>query len=131
MRISDWSSDVCSSDLAHPRRLPVDLRRNALVLHVLHGRAVAVRDAVEGIVAGRADVLSAHQRVEDAGCRAHRGLDGGAAVLHAAGEVARPHRPDEHTSELHSLMRNSYAGLCLTKQIISYIRITASVSCFY
>src|SRR3546814_559776 len=131
MRISDWSSDVCSSDLerfvlvrvavqdvgraevvvqavdrlpvarcgdrgqrgaAHPRRLPVDLRRNALVLHVLHGRAVAVRDAVEGIVAGRADGLSAHQRVEDAGCRAHRGLDGGAAVLLAAGEVG--HRED-------------------------------------
>src|SRR3546814_9936084 len=51
LRISDWSSDVCSSDLA--------------------------------------DGLSAHQRVEDAGCRAHRGLDGGAAVLLAAGEVAR------------------------------------------
>src|SRR3546814_16842411 len=51
LRISDWSSDVCSS--------------------------------------GPADGLSAHQRVEDAGCRAHRGLDGGAAVLLAAGEVAR------------------------------------------
>src|SRR5690606_9265405 len=74
---------------AHPRRLPVDLGRNALVLDVLDGRAVAVGDAVERVVAGRGDGLAADQRVEDAGGRAHRGLDRGAAVLLAAGEVAR------------------------------------------
>src|SRR3546814_17050178 len=121
MRISDWSSDVCSSDLqrleagerfvlvrvavedvgggevvvqaverlpvarcgdrgqggaAHPRRLPVDLRRNALVLHVLHGRAVAVRAADEVIVAGRDVGLSAKQRVETGGGRDQRVWEG-------------------------------------------------------
>src|SRR3546814_12608352 len=98
------------------RRPPRSTRTDTLVPYTTlfrsHGRAVAVRDAVEGIVAGRADGLSAHQRVEDAGCRAHRGLDGGAAALLAAGEVARQQdveRSEEHTSELQSLMRHSYA----------------------
>src|SRR3546814_2123991 len=46
----------------------------------------------------------------DAECR-------GAPGANAAGEdLATPDRSEEHTSELQSLMRNSYAVFCLTKK---------------
>src|SRR3546814_4218239 len=39
-----------------------------------------------------------------------------AAAVREAGSVAGQHRSEEHTSELQSLMRNSYAVFCLKKQ---------------
>src|SRR3546814_14385402 len=69
MRISDWSSDVCSSDLARfkdrhrraaARRIPVDDRRQ-LVVRVdaseRGGQLVAVEDVVGQDMIGRADLL--------------------------------------------------------------------------
>src|SRR3546814_10682669 len=95
MRISDWSSDVCSSDL-------------------LEQVAVAVRDPceIERIAARRGSRTDA-QRVEQL-ARA-RFVDAG----HAFRRVANPFilkqraecggRSEEHTSELQSLNRISYA----------------------
>src|SRR3546814_9397860 len=106
MRISDWSSDVCSSDL---------------------GGAVALaRDAV----AGDAPQQSADNRAADgvamAAAADHVGIV--ARVISAAigavviGIIRRRRivdagaRSEEHTSELQSLMRISYAVFCLKKK---------------
>src|SRR3546814_8400770 len=111
MRISDWSSDVCSSDL-----LRVVPGRDALSLPVSkHG---APRDAqrcgylVVGLVAGRQpahlppttrDVVGGVARVRLAQSRRS-----------AAASAAT--RSEEHTSELQSLMRISYAVFWLEKK---------------
>src|SRR3546814_3611831 len=106
MRISDWSSDVCASDL--PRRRGVrEARReraaetveggddleHALFAHRRHFRPVRV-------AVGRAQVVHA------------RPLPGRGVRRRGA---AAP-RSEEHTSELQSLMRNSYAVICLKKK---------------
>src|SRR3546814_3742855 len=84
MRISDWSSDVCSSDL---QRTPAG-RRARMVLAVV-GRL--------------------HERPEpDAGAVAQVGQHKRPAV--------EKRRSEEHTSELQSLMRISYAVFCLKKK---------------
>src|SRR3546814_7631207 len=100
MRISDWSSDVCSSDLgAHqPSGGRGDLRP-ARPARAAGGRGDAARsDSLRRRPAGARPALR-DRRVED---RARAGLAGG--------------RSEEHTSELQSLMRISYAVFCLKKK---------------
>src|SRR3546814_6756715 len=110
MRISDWSSDVCSSDL----REDVDALQPAVarvVEHLAHGGAgdhPAHRDVDLGLE---------HGSLEDRRFQAVAGLaaaevqaDGPVAVTRAGG------RSEEHTSELQSLMRISYAVFCLKKK---------------
>src|SRR3546814_9679256 len=96
MRISDWSSDVCSSDLrpaitashalrdvAWRRRCPISIisSRNAQMAPIASMRSVAIasgpRETTWGIGVSRSE---------------------------------------EHTSELQSLMRISYAVFCLKKK---------------
>src|SRR3546814_6195432 len=121
MRISDWSSDVCSSDL-----------QVAVVagLHELHDDPLALDEAV-GMAGGRGD-LQAHVLVEVAlavgleqrdhlAVRPDPHLDVVLAGLDAVdrGDIAAHlfdlpgFRSEEHTSELQSLMRISYAVFCL------------------
>src|SRR3546814_2024215 len=118
MRISDWSSDVCSSDLGEA----IGLARRALDDHAIAalvgddrrgGAAVARVDrggeAVEAVV-GRVDrdgVIGA------ADAQRHRAL---ADRRFAVGDDGRIGRSEEHTSELQSLMRTSYAVFCLKKK---------------
>src|SRR3546814_7762900 len=100
MRISDWSSDVCSSDLAVDdafRRRVVPAR----LLPVPDIRAAAVADADTGT---SGDVLSRT-------CLRHPRRH------HCLQSDLRVARSEEHTSELQSLMRISYAVFCLTKKI--------------
>src|SRR3546814_10863586 len=118
MRISDWSSDVCSSDLLWVGGVAVlaesVLRRAAGAradigepgLHVI-GRAGAI---VVGPVAQRGGGEVAQRAVVDLGIR--RG-DAGRRVG-VADDGAE--RSEEHTSELQSLMRISYAVFCLKKK---------------
>src|SRR3546814_1885202 len=96
MRISDWSSDVCSSDLH---------RVVGAVLHLLEQHR-ALR-AGDGGVADPGDVgLSG------------RGNGGVVALfVHRRSPSLRFRcRSEEHTSELQSLMRISNAVLCLNKK---------------
>src|SRR3546814_4020103 len=99
MRISDWSSDVCSSDLA-ARRLgqsqqPLDGHR--------HRVRPGARSARRERAPGHRPPLSPAAR------RAPQPRAGGDCGLGGEG------RSEEHTSELQSLMRISYAVFCLKK----------------
>src|SRR3546814_7490058 len=96
MRISDWSSDVCSSDL---RRRNVEQHHAATdagfeveIFVQLH-----VRPEIDELDAGvgRADTVDTPETLDDA---------------------HRIPRSEEHTSELQSLMRISYAVFCLKKK---------------
>src|SRR3546814_6030130 len=94
MRISDWSSDVCSSDLADFRTR--ERRSFTARLTQLDGRKLdrldlgdegAAKAAVAAVEAGDFEI----------------------------GEVEKK-RSEEHTSEFQSLMRISYAVFCLKKK---------------
>src|SRR3546814_9746725 len=101
MRISDWSSDVCSSDLQDP----------VLLLHPA--------DAAAGRAGPDAGALLRRpQDQERCRCARHSGNQAELYLL--------PCRSEEHTSELQSLMRISYAVFCLKKKNDSLRRITAS-----
>src|SRR3546814_938101 len=104
MRISDWSSDVCSSDLAEP----------AFVLHVDHERGDLVV-AERGIARyHRAPGLRVHP--QRGRVRNRVVLGGHHAKLHHPAVHGVVQRSEEHTSELQSLMRISYAVFCLKKK---------------
>src|SRR3546814_6045978 len=112
MRIRDWSSDVCSSDLAALRlhaqgqRLFLCRRQVALIgVDVVEGVAfVAVEAGRRGIVGAPAVPF----RIPPDAAQ-----PGGGFLRREAGAVDRS---EEHTSELQSLMRISYAVFCLKKK---------------
>src|SRR3546814_3048972 len=97
MRISDWSSDVCSSDLWFAvdvsgetvSRTAAGQWREGAALNL--ERALKLGDEMGG------HIVTGH-------------VDGVAAVIEVRGEGDRS---EEHTSELQSLMRSSYAAFCL------------------
>src|SRR3546814_8938845 len=121
MRISDWSSDVCSSDL-----------------RLMSSACLASGDG-EGKPAGgrRLRVLDLFSCI---GCHAKGLHDAGPFVTTKFVEFSawrrdqlarlfpgipqhddvRTYRSEEHTSELQSLMRISYAVLCLKKKKKTY-----------
>src|SRR3546814_4008158 len=117
MRISDWSSDVCSSDLA------ADAFRGAADEGVLAGE-VQVHGVSAGVgrriaVSGAAAEFLHHaraQRVVAAGRRCEFGERESAFQRVFLVESVEG-RSEEHTSELQSLMRISYAVFCLKKKI--------------
>src|SRR3546814_6513072 len=105
MRISDWSSDVCSSDLTRatgekqgiPRHRPIP----GIVPERGGGRPADRRASADRRYHQLADRLARrHPRDRLAALRQRKG------------------RSEEHTSELQSLMRISYAVFCLKKKKI-------------
>src|SRR3546814_6606167 len=157
MRISDWSSDVCSSDLLAEQVDDLRLhrhveRRRRLVEHyeawlqhhgagdgdalaLAAGELVGVAVAAVGIeadflqrgddhrlalVPGAAQVMDLQalgNDLADREARAERAI--GILEDDPHGAAQRPQvlvRSEEHTSELQSLMRNSYAVFCLKKK---------------
>src|SRR3546814_3603960 len=127
MRISDWSSDVCSSDLPIARGL-------VQIAHL----GIGVGEDDPGLV--RIGAALRVPCVDQLGPRSlarlgrvdHAVLLIGMDRLAGAARRQRPRgvalpvlmlpanlvdlRSEEHTSELHSLMRNSYAVFCLKKK---------------
>src|SRR3546814_2644651 len=91
MRISDWSSDVCSSDLT------------------------AAADAVN---LGQLDAAVGAIPVDsnNTGGFAAPSATGDNSLAVGNGAEASGERSEEHTSELQSLMRISYAVFCLKKK---------------
>src|SRR3546814_7688570 len=112
MRISDWSSDVCSSDLLVPEQLAFDQclgHRGAVHDHI--GPVPARRQAVQAL----GDQFLARPAFAD---HQHRAVERGREAR-AFDRVLK--RSEEHTSELQSLMRSSYAVFCLKKKKINNI----------
>src|SRR3546814_7251726 len=104
MRISDWSSDVCSSDLSATGLVLADVRHD-LVRMLVCDLATADRDRL----------MTA---LEELGREASLALDGERVPMDRRSHVYSVdlRRSEEHTSELQSLMRNSYAVFCLKKK---------------
>src|SRR3546814_3630020 len=101
MRISDWSSDVCSSDLisANLDGGCLYVHRGLPIFYHLAGGCIATRYPFP-------DHLSL-------------AIEGVALDVDPVAEVKRilaARRSEEHTSELQSLMRISYAVFCLKKK---------------
>src|SRR3546814_6749974 len=108
MRISDWSSDVCSSDLVlteqrvRTRAVRGEEIEVAVIVEIdpaRLARRAAGSDGGEVLADEAAAALIAEQKV-GFGCLGGAGIE----------------RSEEHTSELQSLMRISYAVFCLKKK---------------
>src|SRR3546814_3541375 len=117
MRISDWSSDVCSSDLLHaPVPVPEQIRDSMLFeKHVFQACKTMIRMrhpvlAPLMIKMGAAKVPASWYRMPIYYKSNRFSVNGHDGV------VQWPRRSEEHTSELQSLMRRSYAVFCLKKQ---------------
>src|SRR3546814_1575171 len=107
MRISDWSSDVCSSDLS--------LRRGG---HQGHASA-----RTGGYQRNYCRVRTGDHAGDRPYSAASRLCGAGRQIFPCERNALLPHestvekrRSEEHTSELQSLMRISYAVFCLKKK---------------
>src|SRR3546814_1657225 len=148
MRISDWSSDVCSSDLprvgeknswnagqsslpfeeAEPKGSRVSGRRNChpKLTGVWFRACEIAKWAILLGASGKSSILeqAKMRQGSNSGGRRPRGRTnrkqhgggggggGGQSRTHTF-DSSGPERSEEHTSELQSLMRNSYAVFCL------------------
>src|SRR3546814_7409810 len=106
MRISDWSSDVCSSDLTTPGHWPRPIRSAATICV---SRLKSTTDSVDC------------RLISTCGCAARKPPSRGTSQAEAIAGVALTAsrlswRSEEHTSELQSLMRISYAVSCLKQK---------------
>src|SRR3546814_5729229 len=106
MRISDWSSDVCSSDLLMPLWLdflttPMAAPETCGLRRLRYGWQALCLTLAASIVA-QGELRELVGRLAPAAT----------GVLLAAAVM----RSEEHTSELQSLMRISYAVFCLKKK---------------
>src|SRR3546814_8972854 len=132
MRISDWSSDVCSSDLRQGGRgvLRFPLHCTGRSLRFLAGSRL-----LRGPLEDRQEIIL-QSKTELEPCRTSQNFGSSAASARSRSRrrslifrwprtttartatTGRPMRSEEHTSELKSLMRSSYAVFCLkTKNI--------------
>src|SRR3546814_6741016 len=108
MRISDWSSDWCSSDLSRPMR---GLTVSDVELESILTCPECGHRATETM-----PVTACQFFYECTGCGVVlRPNQGDCCVFCSFGTVPCP-RSEEHTSELQSLMRISYAVFCLKKK---------------
>src|SRR3546814_5513377 len=117
MRISDWSSDVCSSDLpatdeggavADGQRLP-DCRDNGAFIELC--RIIYRRPAEQDGEAVKSSLTAAFKRGHGGFmlCKEGRGPGWVERCVEACTHPALGQRAEEHTSELQSMMRISYA----------------------
>src|SRR3546814_5158133 len=106
MRISDWSSDVCSSDLR------MNARDWEGILRLLDGGFQASWPQTGERIPSPADYVGLNRTYPGVWRCTVLAVD-----ATAEGAVARVRvRSEEHTSELQSLMRISYAVFCLKKK---------------
>src|SRR3546814_3481332 len=134
MHMSDWSSDVCSSDLSAPP--PATANLPALTISVATLGALPpdyesltpdlpkARPPSPPALLARLPEIRSHLPPAPAAATEPRRRKAGTRCW---SHHARP-RSEEHTSELQSLMRISYAVFCLKKKTLmtpnAYIHIT-------
>src|SRR3546814_6609231 len=115
MRISDWSSDVCSSDLQvrhHPilraKRPQLQYRRARQLLMTGGAKTMITRRRILGQTTAGAAIAGMWPGVPAAFAADTK------AYNNPPPDVGPLIRSEEHTSELQSLMSISYAFFCLT-----------------
>src|SRR3546814_4566378 len=119
MRSSDWSSDVCSSDLVEA----VDDAKAAPLALAMRDQRGAGRVVPRELAALEAD-FAACKGIEERQQQRPEAIFGARPHQRRTQELVRrqpalpvrhrpPPRSEEHTSELQSLMRSSYAVFCL------------------
>src|SRR3546814_2016983 len=101
MRISDWSSDVCSSDLEILQLVAAGDQIGRNVDHALVDREVHAGQGVPDLP--QRPILFERQALQ-------------VEIVDQHIQARVPPRSEEHTSELQSLMRISYAVFCLKKK---------------
>src|SRR3546814_6171479 len=121
LRISDWSSDVCSSDLELgggdpvPFQIgPADLKDHFAGL-VPQGLDVVFAKHLSPILRRSITLFAELKRRETQDGQAH------APFVAFHNPLARMEGSEEHPSDLQSLMRNSYAVFCMNKKTHVYI----------
>src|SRR3546814_5457980 len=107
MRISDWSSDVCSSDLINAWE---DLQGLKIRMAGLGGEILRRAGSVI-VLTPPGEILPAMQ---SGAIDAAEWIGPWNDIAFGLQKVAK--RSEEHTSELQSLMRISYAVFCLKKK---------------
>src|SRR3546814_1871943 len=142
MRISDWSSDVCSSDLSQARDRVADTTRITYItddVNALRQEVARQQAAVRGLLlSGNRDYIGKYETAKAEYERRLASLQPRLTVevarqqlTKADGEITRwqgdivarqiglmrnpltvDERSEEHTSELQSLMSNAYAVFC-------------------
>src|SRR3546814_3917627 len=114
MRISDWSSDVCSSDLIG-KEAPGDPLIACIPFVAQHFGQNFQRGALSALARDERGFLPFHQAEAALDlCLINNERLHARKLRHLARELPRS---EEHTSELQSLMRISYAVFCLKKTI--------------
>src|SRR3546814_8687229 len=106
MRISDWSSDVCSSDLLD---IEGELSADQILQLKRKGPRIAIIIGIETMLPDKSASLS---EMINSGGRAMPVI----LWIEASEETNGDERSEEHTSELQSIMRNTYAVFCLKKK---------------
>src|SRR3546814_6932082 len=109
MRISDWSSDVCSSDLKVAPSAAIGLPAAV---------AAIKEDSTDNVVEFSASAENLTDELTSIVIELPNvaGGDVDIATINTALIGIGSARSEEHTSELQSLMRNSYAVFCLKKK---------------
>src|SRR3546814_9408096 len=117
MRISDWSSDVCSSDLEEGSALSGVTDQHQLFFHKLE--TTQSEDALIFGGSGTPRRYIGGYLTEDERflvISAANTTSGGELYIQDLSKPGSPIRSEEHTSELQSLMRISSAVFCLKKK---------------
>src|SRR3546814_3590645 len=130
MRISDWSSDVCSSDLLAAEEVeaippPLEFQK-ALPLGIDIGEQIGIffpdrllRLQIFEILSQPCSIKAAVAKVSGQVCQPRAAQQTSSDTHRVCGRLPGPigqGRSEEHTSELQSLMRISYAVFCLKKK---------------
>src|SRR3546814_1857792 len=122
MRISDWSSDVCSSDLIGDKEKDdgvvflIAPNERRMSIAVGYGLEPILTDALSGRIIR--DVVTPKFKAGDMPGGIQDGVGAIAEQIQLTPEEAAARaaaRSEEHTSELQALMRISYAVFCLKK----------------
>src|SRR3546814_8538783 len=109
MRISDWSSDVCSSDLNWTIDKPIPLEQGVLfvtypTLRSVRGDRSRLQQILDWAGPDFEGIIAFDEAHEMGG------------VAGGEGALGRKERSEEHTSKLQSLMRIPYAVFCCKKK---------------
>src|SRR3546814_1125063 len=116
LRISDWSSDVCSSDLPHPHCLRFRLSGCRPVPRP-RSPAEACADVAHAAAPQNSEPSPSTRKAHQSECGETNASDAGRPRNTASrSKCPERTRSEEHTSELQSLMRISYAVFCLKKK---------------